>query len=87
MLVDDLVLTKSLGKGSFGEVFLTKKANGPGLYATKRMGRAEYEKPENYKRLANEISILKGINHPNIVKLIEVKKTKNHIYIKRLFSL
>ena len=81
MLVDDLVLTKSLGKGSFGEVFLTKKANGPGLYATKRMGRAEYEKPENYKRLANEISILKGINHPNIVKLIEVKKTKNHIYI------
>ena len=81
MLVDDLVLTKSLGKGSFGEVFLTKKANGPGLYATKRIGRAEYEKPENYKRLANEISILKGINHPNIVKLIEVKKTKNHIYI------
>ena len=81
MLVDDLVLTKSLGKGSFGEVFLTKKAKGPGLYATKRMGRAEYEKPENYKRLANEISILKGINHPNIVKLIEVKKTKNHIYI------
>ena len=73
--------SKSLGKGSFGEVFLTKKANGPGLYATKRMGRAEYEKPENYKRLANEISILKGINHPNIVKLIEVKKTKNHIYI------
>ena len=81
MLVDDLVLTKSLGKGSFGEVFLTKKVKGTELYATKRMGRAEYEKPENYKRLANEISILKGINHPNIVKLIEVKKTKNHIYI------
>ena len=82
MLVDDLVLTKSLGKGSFGEVFLTKKVKGTTeLYATKRMGRAEYEKPENYKRLANEISILKGINHPNIVKLIEVKKTKNHIYI------
>ena len=81
MLVDNLILTKSLGKGSFGEVFLTKKVNGKELYATKRMDRAEYEKPENYKRLMNEISILKKISHKNIVKLIEVKKTKSHIYI------
>ena len=81
MLVDDLVLSKSLGKGSFGEVFLTKKVNGTELYATKRMDRAEYDKPENNKRLINEISILQKIKHPNIVRLIEVKKTKSHIYI------
>ena len=81
MLVDDLILSKSLGKGSFGEVFLTRKVNGKQKYATKRMNRAEYEKPENNKRLLNEISILQKINHPNIVKLFEVKKTKSHIYI------
>ena len=81
MLVDNLILTKSLGKGSFGEVFLTKKVNGTELYATKRMDRAEYDKPENNKRLINEISILQKIRHPNIVKLIEIKKTKSHIYI------
>ena len=81
MLVDNLILTKSLGKGSFGEVFLTKKVNGTELYATKRMNRAEYEKPENNKRLLNEISILQRLKHPNIVKLVEVKKTKSHIYI------
>ena len=81
MLVDNLILTKSLGKGSFGEVFLTKKVNGKEKYATKRMDRAEYEKPDNYKRLTNEISILQKISHQNIVKLIEVKKTKSHIYI------
>ena len=81
MLVDDLVLSKSLGKGSFGEVFLTKKVRGTELYATKRMDRAEYSKPENNKRLINEISILQKIKHPNIVRLIEVKKTKSHIYI------
>ena len=81
MLVDNLILTKSLGKGSFGEVFLTKKVNGKELYATKRMDRAEYEKPENNKRLLNEVSILQKISHKNIVKLIEVKKTKSHIYI------
>ena len=81
MLVDNLVLTKSLGKGSFGEVFLTKKVNGKELYATKRMDRAEFNKPDNNKRLLNEISILQKISHKNIVKLIEVKKTKSHIYM------
>ena len=81
MLVDDLILTKSLGKGSFGEVFLTTKKGCKEIYATKRLDRKFSEKPDNMKRLANEINILRQINHPNIVKLIELKKTKTHIYI------
>ena len=81
MKVDDLILTKSLGKGSFGEVFLTTKNGSNELYATKRLDRAFSERPENVKRLSNEIMILKQINHPNIVRLIELKKTKTHCYI------
>ena len=81
MQVDDLILTKSLGKGAFGEVFLTTKQGSKEYYATKRLDRAFSEKPENIKRLANEISLLKKINHPNIVKLIDLKKTKSHCYI------
>ena len=81
MKVDDLVLTKSLGKGAFGEVFLTQKEGYKGFFATKRLDRAFSEKPENIKRLSNEISILKKINHPNIVRLIDLKKTKSHCYI------
>ena len=81
MQVDDLILTKSLGKGAFGEVFLTQKKGFNGLLATKRLDRAYSEKPENIKRLSNEISLLKKINHPNIVRLIDLKKTKSHCYI------
>ena len=83
MQVDNLILTKSLGKGSFGEVFLTKMEGSKELYATKRLDRAFQEKKENMKRLTNEITILKSINppHPNIVRLIDLKKTKTHIYI------
>ena len=81
MQVDDLILTKSLGKGAFGEVFLTQKKGTKELYATKRLDRAFSEKPENIKRLANEINILKKIHHPNIVRLIDLKKTKSHCYI------
>ena len=81
MQIDDLILTKSLGKGAFGEVFLTQKKGHKEFYATKRLDRAFSEKPENIKRLANEINILKKINHPNIVRLIDLKKTKSHCYI------
>ena len=81
MQVDDLILTKSLGKGAFGEVFLTQKKGCKELYATKRLDRAFSEKPENIKRLSNEISLLKKIHHPNIVRLIDLKKTKTHCYI------
>ena len=81
MQVDNLILTKSLGKGSFGEVFLTIKKGSNERYATKRLDRAFSEKPENMKRLTNEIKILKGIHHPNIVSLIDTKKTKTHVYI------
>ena len=81
MQVDDLILTKSLGKGGFGEVFLTQIKGHKGFFATKRLDRAFSEKPENLKRLSNEISLLKKINHPNIVRLIDLKKTKSHCYI------
>ena len=40
MQVDDLILTKSLGKGAFGEVFLTTKQGSKEYYATKRLDRA-----------------------------------------------
>ena len=79
MQIDDLILTKSLGKGAFGEVFLTQKKGHKEFYATKRLDRAFSEKPENIKRLANEINILKKINHPNIVRLIDLKKDKKSL--------
>jgi serine/threonine protein kinase len=34
--IDDLILIKSIGKGSYGEVFLTKKEGSEKQYATKK---------------------------------------------------
>ena len=81
MKVDNLKLTQSLGKGAYGEVFLTQIEQKEGFYATKKLDRAFSEKEENIRRLANEINVLKQVIHPNIVSLIDLKKTKNHIYI------
>ena len=79
--VDDLILIKSLGKGNYGEVFLTQKKGRPEYYATKKMYRAIMEKPENQKRLKYEISILSILNHPNIIKYCGLKKTLNNWYL------
>ena len=79
--IDDLTLLKCLGKGSFGEVFLTRKDGKSGLFATKKMDRKYADQPKVAKYLKNEIAILKEINHKNIVKLEDVKITKNHYYL------
>ena len=79
--IDDFLLIKSIGKGNFGEVFLTQRKGYPQYYATKKMERRVCEVPPLLDRLVNEIRILSAVKHPNIVKLISLKKTHNHWYL------
>ena len=79
--IDDYELEKCLGKGAFGEVYLTSRAGDTKKYATKKMDRGAIDKSEARKYLANEIMILKNLNHPNIVKFQDLKKTKNHYFL------
>ena len=81
MMLDDYLLTKLLGKGTFGDVFLTTKKNSNLSFATKRMERDLAEHPQYCKYFVNEVSILRNVYHKNIVKIIDLKKTKNHYYI------
>ena len=81
MKVDDLILEKCLGKGAFGEVYLTHKKGSNECYATKKYERDKIENTEAFKYLKNEIAILQTLNHPNIVKFVDIKKTKKHFYI------
>ena len=80
-MLDDFKLTQLLGKGTFGEVYLTSKKNSNSLFATKRMDRDLAEHPQFCKYFVNEVSILRNIHHKNIVKVEGLKKTKNHYYI------
>ena len=81
MLVDDLTLLKSLGKGAFGQVFLTSKQGSTDKYATKQIDKKFAANPKAKKYIDNEISILKDINHENIVKLYDVKETSQYFYL------
>ena len=81
MLVEDLTLLKCLGKGAFGEVYLTSKQGRREKFATKKIDKKFTSNPKAKKYLDNEISILREIDHPNIIKLYEVKETTQFYYL------
>ena len=81
MLVDDLTLIKKLGKGVFCEVYLTSKQGSKERYATKKIDKKFASNPKAKKYIDNEITILKDIDHPNIVKLYDVKETSQFFYL------
>ena len=82
MIIDILTLTDLIGKGSFGDVFLTTKKGSPTLYATKVLDLSTIEKYGSAKDyIDKEMPILIDANHPNIIELKEIKKKKNKIYL------
>ena len=82
MIIDNLILEKCIGKGSFGEVYITSiKGDDSKKLATKKLERDQIEGTEALKYLTNEIKILHKLDHPNIVKFHSIKKTKKHFYI------
>ena len=82
MIIDNLILEKCIGKGSFGEVYITSvKGDDKKKLATKKLERDQIEGTEALKYLTNEIKILHKLDHPNIVKFDSIKKTKKHFYI------
>ena len=81
MIVEDLTLIKQIGKGSFGEVFITSKAGTKELFATKKIKKSMVVDEKVKKYFNNELFILKNVNHPNIVKLYDIKQTLNNFYL------
>ena len=79
--IGDLTLIKFLGKGSFGEVYLSQKKGKKEYFATKKIERSVADAPNFKKYFDNELYILKTLNHPNIVKLEGKLATENHYYI------
>ena len=82
MQVEDIILLHSIGKGSFGEVFLTNRTGVPGkLFATKKVAKSLVSTEKVKKYFNNEIFILRNLDHPNIIKFYETKETLNNYYL------
>lgn len=79
--IKDYKLFKFLGKGNYGEVYLTTKGDNPELLATKRIDLKKKNSSKILKYLNYELLIMKELNHPNIIHLVDVIPTPNHYYV------
>ena len=87
-MVEDLTLIKRLDIDQFGDIYLSSKKGDNSYYAThicKKISSLSEFGPLFY--LKNYISICLDTNHPNIIKLFEIKETKDKIFlVKEYFN-
>ena len=81
MMIDGYTLIKSIGRGAFGEVFLSKKNETGQLFAIKKVSKQKVEVPSVKKYFINELTILKELQHKNIVRLETIRQTIHNYYI------
>ena len=55
-MIDEYTLVKCIGRGAFGEVYLTKRNGSNQLFATKKVSKQKIESPTVKKYFINEIS-------------------------------
>lgn len=79
-ITKDYILGETLGRGSFGEVCIATHI----LTNSKRAAKIIYLNESNTKeidKLTREVSILKALDHPNIIRVYEVYKSQNKLCI------
>ena len=76
---DEYIAIEIVGKGTYATVYKAyKKSNPDKIYAVKKMDISK-EKDGFPMTSLREISILKKLDHENIVKCIEIKTSKRHL--------
>jgi MAP/microtubule affinity-regulating kinase len=73
-------LLKTIGKGNFARVMLAKHMLTNSEVAIKIIDKTQLN-PNSLEKLFREVSIMKILQHPNIVKLYEVIETDKTLYL------
>ena len=79
--IDDYLITKELGKGSYATVKLALHRYNKNKYAIKIYSKESLIDPQKRSTVKNEINILKQLDNVNIMKLYEVIDTPKYLYL------
>ena len=79
--IDDYLITRELGKGSYAVVKLAVHKNTKNKYAIKIYSKQCLIEPQLRNTVKNEINILKQLDDKNVMKLYEVIDTPSNLYL------
>ena len=79
--IDDYLITRELGKGSYAVVKLAMDKKSKNKYAIKIYSKTCLIDPQLRNTVKNEINILKQIDNENVMKLYEVIDTQSNLYL------
>ena len=78
--IGEYILFKRIKNSTFGEVYLTIKENNPELLVTDVIDISKKDIKNLLNYINNEKEIMKQLSHPNIIRLENFLKTKNHYF-------
>lgn len=78
---NDFKLLSNLGEGSFGKVYKVQHLPTGELYAVKVVSKDRLRNNTMMRQIQNEITIMQGIDHPYIVKLVTYFENDANIYL------
>jgi len=83
--LDDYVIIRPVGEGSFGKVFQARQRYSGRACAMKfipKHGKSE----KDLRSLRSEIDIMKTLNHPNVIKMLDAFETANEFVVVMEFA-
>jgi protein-serine/threonine kinase len=78
--LDDFILMKVVGKGSYGKVMLVKHKNENNVYAMKMLRKENVIKRNQVEHTKTERNVLEAVSHPFIVTLHYAFQTPKKLY-------
>lgn len=79
--LDDFIIVKQLGTGTFGRVYLARYRSVPKYFALKSLRKVDVMRLKQVDHAQNERSLLSRINHPFIIKLYSAMQDHRFLYM------
>ena len=78
--IGNYVLTKLIGKGQFGKVYLGKRKSDQKEFAVKVILKKSVSTPKRLALFKTEVGIMQQFDHPNIMKMEDFLESSNNYY-------
>jgi len=80
--IGNYIVGKTLGSGTTGKVKIAERKDDNLKVAIKIINKSQFNsKPDLQRKIKREIALMRIMDHPNILKLLEVLESQRHLYI------